>query len=232
MALMCQRLRVVISVALAVLLGVAASPLVLVFGPVYFPWTLLVLACFGGVVGLAIAPRGQRSRVLRALGLAVLMVAVVLGVLTLRSNMVLSPRVLFASLIWIGWLLFPILVGVLVGAWLRAGMGFARAVGTGAAAVLVIALSGAGLAFALAPPEVAGAPACDRGFECPRTQCAYMAERSRVLAIERVTAFDGVNITCTYTAWGGFEIGRADMGSRGGSWTDGAWPLFVSGRER
>jgi hypothetical protein len=143
-----------------------------------------------------------------------------------------SLNVLLASLIWIGWLLLPILVGVLVGARLRARLGIVRGAGKGAAAVFAIALAGAGLAFAVAPPDVAGLPTCDHGFECPRTQCAYMAERRRLLAIERVTAFDGVNITCTYTAWGGVEIGRADMGSRGGSWTDGAWPLFVSGRER
>jgi hypothetical protein len=222
----------VTSIALAVLLGIAAFPVVLMFGPVYFPSSFLVLACLGGVVGLSIPPRGQRSGLLRAFGLAVVMVAAVLGVMTLTSNMLMSLGVLLASLIWMSWLLLPILVGVLVGAWLRARMGIARGAGIGAAGVFAIVLVGAGLAFAFAPPEVSGAPACDRGFECPRTWCAYMAERRRLLAIERVTAFDGVNITCTYTAWGGFEIGRADMGSRGGSWTDGAWPRFMSGRER
>jgi hypothetical protein len=200
---------------------------------VYFPWALFVLACFGGVVGLFITPRGQRSGLLRAFGLAVFMVVVVLGVMTLTSNMVLSPSVLVARLSWIGWLLLPMLVGVLVGAWLRARMGIVRGAGIGAAGALAVTLVGAGLAFALAPPNVAAAPICDPdGFECPRTRCAYMAERRRLLAIERVTAFDGVNITCSYTAWGGFEIGRATMGSRGGFWTDGAWPRFVSGRER
>lgn len=228
---MCQR-RSVASIALAVLLGIAAFPVVLVFGPGYLPSSLLVLACLGGVVGLSIAPRGRRSGLLRAFGLAVLMVAAVLGVMTLTSNMLMSLSVLLASLIWIGWLLLPILVGVSVGAWLRARLGIARGAGVGAAGVFAIALVGAGLALAFAPPEVSGAPTCDRGFECPRTWCAYMAERRRLFAIERVTAFDGVNITCTYTAWGGFEIGRADMGSRGGSWTDGAWPRFMSGRER
>lgn len=228
---MCQR-RSVTSIALAVLLGIAAFPVVLMFGPVYFPSSLLALACLGGVVGLSIAPRGQRSGLLRALGLAVLMVAAVFGVMTLTSNMLVSLSVLLASLIWIGWLLLPILVGVSVGAWLRARVGIARGTGIGAAGVFAIALVGAGLALAFAPPEVSGAPACDRGFECPRTWCAYMAERRRLFAIERVTAFDGVNITCTYTAWGGFEIGHADMGSRGGSWTDGAWPRFMSGRGR
>jgi hypothetical protein len=223
----------VISVALAVLLGIAAFPLVLVFGPVYFPWTLLVLACFGGVVGLFITPRGQRSGLLRALGLAVFMVAVVLGVMTLTSNMVLSPAVLVARLNWIGWLLLPILVGVLVGAWLRARLGIVHGAGIGAAALVAIALAGAGLAFALAPAEAARAPTCNPdSFDCPRSQCAIGAERRRFLAIERVTAFDAEHITCTYTAWGGIYIGRADVGRGGGSWTDGAWPLIVSGRER
>jgi hypothetical protein len=225
----------VIRVALAVLLGIAAFPLVLVFGPFYFPWTLLVLACFGGVVGLFIAPRGQRAGLLQASGLAVLMVAVVLAVMTVTSNMVLSPTVLFARLSWIGWLLVPILVGVLVGAWLRARMGIVRGAGIGAAAVFAIALAGAGLAFAFAPPDVAGAPMCDREFDCPhiRTQCSLMAERRRLLAIERVTAFDGDHITCTYTAWSGIYIGRVDVGrGTGSSWTDGAWPRFVLGRER
>jgi hypothetical protein len=221
----------VISVALAVLLGIAAFPLVLVFGPVYFPWTLFVLACFGGVVGLAIAP-GQRAGLLQALGLAVLMVSVVLAVMTVTSNMVLSPTVLFARLSWIGWLLLPILVGVLVGAWLRARMGIVRGAGIGAAAVFAIALAGAGLAFAFAPPDVAGAPTCERERDCSRTQCAIGAERRRFLAVERVTAFDVDHITCTYTAWGGIYIGRADVGRGGGSWTDGAWPRFISGRER
>jgi hypothetical protein len=224
---------VVISVALAVLLGIAAFPLVLVFGPVYFPWTLLVLACFGGVVGLFVTPRGQRAGLLRALGLAVFMVAVVLGVMTLTSNLVLSPTVLFARLSWMGWLLLPILVGVLVGAWLRARVGIVRGAGIGSAAVFALAIVGAVLAFAIAPPEVAGAPMCDpRSFDCPRSQCAIGAERRRFLAIERVTAFDAQHITCTYTAWGGTYIGRADVGRGGGSWTDGAWPRFVSGRER
>jgi len=222
----------VTSIALAALLGLAAFPLVLVFRPVYFPWSLLVLASLGGVVGLSTAPRDSRPRWLRALGLAVLMVAVVLGVLTVSANVVLGPGVLAAALIWTGWLLLPLLVGVSAGSWLRMKMGIGRGAATAAAAVCAIAVAGAGLAFALAPPDVAGAPTCGGGFECPRTWCGYMAERRRVLAIERVTAFDGNHITCTYTAWGGVYIGRADMDSRGGSWTDGWWPEIVSGRAR
>lgn len=219
-----------ISVALALVLGTAAFPLVLVFGPVYFPWTLLVLACFGGVVGLSIAPRGQRSDLPRAFGLAVLLVAAVLGVMT-TSNMLISLSLLLVSLVWIGLLLLPILAGVFAGTSLRTRMGLARGAATGAAAAFATLVVGAGLALAFAPAEVS-APMCEPDrFDCPRTQCAYMAERRRVLTIERVTAFDGETITCTYTAWGGFEIGRATMGSRGGSWTDGAWPRFVSGRE-
>jgi hypothetical protein len=221
----------VTSIALAVLLGAAAFPVVLVFGPVYFPWSLLVLASLGGVVGLSVAPRGSRPFGL-AVVLAVLMVAAVLGALAGTSNIVLSSAALVASLVWIGWLLLPFFVGVYTGAWLRARSGIARATAIGAATVGAIALAGAGLAFALAPAEVANAPRCDGDFDCPRTWCGYMADRRRFLTIEHVTAFDGSQITCTYTAWGGIEIGRADMSNRGGSWTDGWWPEFVSGRRR
>ncbi len=218
------------TIALAVVLGLATFPLVLVFGPVYFPWTILVLICFGGVVGLSLTFRGPRSLLLRALGLAVLMVTVVLAVITLTSNMVLNPGTLVFALLWSGGILVPILIGVLCGAWLRARIGLARGAAVGTAGALAIALVGAGLAFAAAPAEIAGAPRCDGAFDCPRTQCALMAERRRVLAIERVTAFDGERITCTYTAWGGIEIGRAEMGGRGGgSWTDGVWPRLWSG---
>ena len=220
------------TIALAVLFGLAAFPVLLVFGPVYFPWSLLVLACFGGVVGLSIVPRAQGPGVLRGFFFAVLMVAVVLGVFTLTSNVVFAPPALVSQLVWIGWFFFPMLVGVSAGAWLRARLGLVRGFGIGATLVFAIFLVGAGLAFAFAPPEIADAPACDGGFECPRTQCAYMAERRRLLAIERVTAFDGQRITCTYTAWGGVYIGRADMGRSGGSWTDGAWPEILSGRGR
>ena len=45
-----------------------------------------------------------------------------------------------------------------------------------------------------------------------------------------MTAFDGERVTCTYTAWGGIDIGRAEMGRGGGSWTDGVWPRLWSGR--
>jgi hypothetical protein len=222
----------VISLALAALLGLAAFPLVLVFGPVYFPWTFLLLACFGGAVGLSVSPGGVRSRLLRSLGLATLMVAVVLGARLLTSNVVPDRGVSVAALVWTTWILLAPLVGVFSAAWLRARMGLVRGAGIGALAVLAVALVGAGLALALAPPEAAGAPTCDGGFECPRTQCAYVAERRRFLAIERVTVLDADHITCTYTAWGGFEIGRADIGRLGGTWTEGTWPLIVSGRGR
>ena len=221
-----------LSIALAVLFGLAAFPLVLVFGPVYFPWSLLVLAGFGGVVGLSIVPRAQGSGVLRGFTLALLMAAVVLGVFTLTANVVFAPAVLVSQLVWIGWFLLPMLVGVSAGAWLRARLGLVGGIGSGAALVFAVFLVGAGLAFALAPPEIAHAPACDGGFDCPRTQCADMAERRRLFAIERVTAYDGQRITCTYTAWGGIYIGRAEMGRGGGSWTDGAWPEILSGRGR
>jgi hypothetical protein len=220
-----------ISIALAVFLGLAAFPLVLVFGPVYFPWTLFVLTCCGVVVGLSMPPRGPRSQLLRVLGLAALMLAVVLGVLVLTSNLVLNLSTLASALAWTSWLLFSLLAGISAGAWLRARMGISRGSGVGAAAALVITIAGAGLEFAIAPPETKGAPTCTDGVECPRTQCAYTAERRRFLAIERVTAFDAEQITCTYTAWGGIYIGRVDVGrGAGSSWSDGAWPQILSGR--
>src|SRR5687767_7704061 len=105
---MCQR-RAVTSIALALLLGIVAFPVALVFGPVYFPSSLFLPACLGGLLGLSVAPRGQRTRLVRVIGHGVLMVAAVLGVMTLTSNMLTSLNVLLASLIWIGWLLLPIL---------------------------------------------------------------------------------------------------------------------------
>jgi hypothetical protein len=187
------------TVVLALVVGIAAFPLLLVFGPAYFR-----RACFCW-------------RPLAA---------------SWVCRFALNPRMLVAVILWSVWLLPPIALGVLAGDWLRARAGIVRGGDIGAGAALVIALIGTGLAFLAAPPEVANAPTCDNGFECPRTQCAYMAERRRFLAIERVTAFDGERITCTYTAWGGIAIGRSEMGRGGGSWTGGAWPLMFSGRQR
>ncbi len=224
------------AIALAVLLGLVAFPVVLVFGPVYFPWSLLVLAAPGGAVGLAISLRGQRF--LRALGLAVVMAAVVFGVFVLTSNIALNPSILASNaaaflpfLAYMGSLLLPVLVGVAAGATLRARWGVGHAAAVGVLGLFAIALFGAGLAFAFAPSEVANAPRCADSRDCLRTQCAVGAERRRFMAIERVTAFDAEHITCTYTAWGGIYIGRADVGfPGGGSWTDGAWPRIFLGR--
>lgn len=225
--------REVTAIALAVILGLVAFPLVLVFGPAYFPWTVLALAALGGAMGLATAPRG----LLRTLGLAVVLVTVAVGVRTLTSNRTVdrsflaNAAVLAQTLLWIGSLLGPVLVGAAAGAWLRSRWGLWRAAAAGGAGVLAIALFGAGLALALAPAEAANAPACADGFDCPRTWCAQMAERRRLLAVERVVAWDGRRITCTYTAWGGIAIGQADVGyPGGGGWTDGAWPRILSGR--
>lgn len=219
-----------IPIALALLMGVAMFPVALVFGPVHFPWSLFVFASLGGVIGLSLAARAFRWRSLQALGLSVLTVAVVVGAFTLTSGAVIGFGVLLRAIPWIGPLLLPVLLGVLAGASLRASMGLVRGAGVAAASAIAIALIGVGLAFALAPAETAEAPRCAAEFDCPRTLCAYMAERRRLLAVERVTAFDGEHITCTYTAWGGLPIGKAEVGPRGGSWTDGAWPEFVTGR--
>lgn len=215
---------------LALVVGAMAFPLVLVFAPVYFPWSMLVLACLGGVVGLSIVAPDARRRSLITVVIAVLMVVTVIAVGILTRNFVLNVGVLTALFAWSVWIFVPVLLGMLLGASLRARFGIVRGAGMGAAATLAVTLVGAGLALLVAPPEVANAPACERELACPRTQCAFMAERRRILAIERVTAFDGKRITCTYTAWGGIHIGQAEMGRGGGSWTDGAWPLIVSGR--
>ena len=226
----------VAAVALAVVLGVVAFPVVLVFGPVYFPWSVLVLAALGVAVGLAIPPRGPRF--LRALGLAVVMVAVVFSVRMLTSNITLDPsrlvsntRALVPFLAYFGALLLPVLVGAAAGATLRAHWGVRRAGAVGVLGLFAIAVFGTGLAFAFAPSEVANAPRCADSLECPRIWCAQMAERRRLFAVERVIAWDGNRITCTYTGWGGFSIGQADVGfPGGGGWTDGAWPRLLSGR--
>lgn len=225
-----------LALALAVLLGVVAFPVVLVYGPAYSPWIVLVLVAFGGAVGLAVPPRGQRLP--RALGLAGALVATVLGVLMLTSNvapnlslLTANPAVLLSFVVWSGSLLLPVLVGVAAGATLRARWGTARAAAVGVLGLVATALLGAGLAFAFAPAEVASAPRCAGGPECPRVWCAQTAERRRMLAVERVIAFDGNRITCNYTAWGGIDIGRADVGfPGGGSWTDAVWPKMLLGR--
>jgi len=220
------------AIALAVLLGLVAFPVVFVYGPAYSPWIVLLLVAFGGAVGLAVPPRGRRLP--RAFGLAAVWVATVLGVLMLTSNLSFltsNPAVLLSLIVWIGSLLLPVLVGVAAGATLRARWGTARAAAVGVLGLVATALLGAGLAFAFAPAEVASAPRCAGGPECPRVWCAQMAERRRMLAVERVIAFDGNRITCNYTAWGGIDIGRADVGfPGGGSWTDGAWPRMLLGR--
>lgn len=217
-----------IALVLAVLLGLLAFPVVLVFGPVYFPWSLLVLACLGGVLGLAVPPRS--GPVVRAVGLSCVFVLAVLTVFVVSSNMLLREEFLAATAMWLLEILAPAVVGAIVGALLRAHLGLVRGTAAGAGVAASIGVLGIALAYAAAPVEIADAPTCTGGLECPRTQCAYMAERRRLLTIERVTAFDGARVACTYTAWGGVQVGVAEMGRGGGSWTDGAWPRFMSGR--
>ena len=221
------------AIALAVLLGLALFPLVLVFGPVYFPWSLLVLFALGGAVGLAISP----PSVPRTLGLAILMVLVVFAVLTVTMNigpassMFASAAALASLLVSTGSLLLPLLVGAATGATLRAHWSVGFAAAAGVSGLFAIALIGAGLAYAFAPSEIAAAPRCADSVECPRTWCAQMAERRRLFTVERVVAWDGNRIRCSYTGWGGVSIGQADVGfSGGGGWTDGAWPRLLSGR--
>ena len=134
---MCQP-PCVISIALAVLLGMALFPVVLVFGPVYFPWSLFVLGCFGSVVGFSSAPHGPPSQIQRVLGLSVVVLAVVLGALAQSSNLLFSRDQLGGQVRWAAWLFFPILIGVFAGAWLRARMGSARGAAVGVSALLAI----------------------------------------------------------------------------------------------
>jgi MFS family permease len=223
------------TIAVAVLLGLVAFPVVLVFGPTYFPWTLLVLAVLGGVGGLMVRPGNRHD--LRALAVTALMSGVVVLAFALTSQMALQlasltsdPRLVVPFLVWVGSLLVAILVGAVAGVMLRARWGVASGVIRGLLAALAVAVLGIILAFVLAPPEVAAAANCS-GPSCARSRCAFTAERTRFFALERVTELDATHVTCTYTAWGGLYIGRVDVSvpAGGSTWTDGDWPLMLRG---
>ena len=104
----------------------------------------------------------------------------------------------------------------------------AAATGVLVTVVVIVGVIGAALALAVAPADAANAPVCESGLECARSRCWFTAERRRLYAVERVTAFGGGGITCTYTAWGGADIGTV----RDGSWTDGAWPILLGAARR
>jgi hypothetical protein len=95
--------------------------------------------------------------------------------------------------------------------------------------VALVGVVGTVLALAAAPAEAANAPACDPRVHCARGRCWSTAERRRLYAVERVTEFGGGGrITCTYTAWGGADIGTV----RDGGWTDGEWPILLGAPRR
>ena len=225
------------SVIAAVVFGIALTPVALIFGPVYHPWSLLVLATAGAIVGL-VTSSSRHGRV-HAVGLAFLMTLVLVGVLVLGANLRIDLDALRTNLerhglqalapaTWFVWIAAPMFAGTLAGTAVRARFGAPRGSAIVAATVLLIAAGGAVLALAVAPAEAASVPQCDRPFECPLVQCGYIAERRRMLTVERVVVADGGDVTCSYTAWGGIEIGRAHVErGRGMTWTDGVWPRIV-----
>ena len=217
-----------VSGVLAALFGIALFPLVLVFPPVYWPWSLLIMAACGAIVGLTVRrplPRGAFV----AAALVAVTVVVTIGVGRLSRNFGVD---LAAVLYWIRWLYFPVLVGAMFGAMARARLGLPRGAAAAAAATLLIGAGGAVLEVVLAPRDVAAIPYCERDPTCPREPCWMMAERRRLFAWESVDAFDDQQISCAYTAWGGLHIGTVTAGARESRWDDGDWPSFVAGRGR
>jgi hypothetical protein len=213
------------SLILALVLGIVLFGLLLVFPPIYFPWTLLAIVSGGLAVGLTVDP-SERHRPLRAAVFGTVMLATALLVLARNA---IEPSGYLALFLSASWLLGPAIVGAVTGAALRRRLGFVGATALLVPAVAVVGVIGAGLAVAAAPPEVANAPACTAGVECARARCWSTAERRRLYAVERVTEFSGGgSITCAYTAWGGADIGTV----RDGGWTDGEWPMLLGAPRR
>ena len=218
-----------LSVAVALVMGVLLFPIVLVFSPIYFPWTLLALAAAGALVGLTVGSHG-RAWLARVGGLAGLTVLAVLVIFRVSGNFV-GPLVALFS--WLAWLLVPIFPGALAGAVARRRFGAVRGAGTVLAGTLGLVLLGTVLAVALAPRDVADIPYCEGSPSCPRQVCWMTAERRRLFTIETITAYDDRRMECTYTGWGGVRIGVVTWAKGEGSgWTDGDWPVLLSGRGR
>lgn len=213
--------------AVALAVGLALGPVLIVFTPLYFPWTLLVAGSLGLLAGLAGDTRPTpRARLVRAVAAALLLFSVSLLVLGRGWTGSFSPALLAAF--W--WLLLPTAAGALLGAAARGSLGPWRAFAASIGGTAAVAIAGAVLAVAAAPPDVPNAPLCEPGRECARSRCWMSAERRRLLAVERVTRYDDGVITCVYTAWGGVRIGTADASGRGSSWDDGWWPLLLGDR--
>ncbi|MGH2450339.1 MAG: hypothetical protein ACRDGE_03520 [Candidatus Limnocylindria bacterium] len=198
------------SLALAAILGIGLFPVLLVFPPLYFLWALLVVACANAAAGLTI----RRARLERALALAVLAgtVTVAIALATLGARAV-RPDAIPALFVTQSPLLLPAVGGAVIGALARRRLGGLHASAAVVAGAAVLTRIGFAIAGLFAPGEVANAP----GF---RNQCWMTAERRRILAVERVVAWDGRHMTCTYTAWGGIHVGTV----RDSGWSDGWWP--------
>jgi hypothetical protein len=215
----------VTSLLVAALLGLALFGLLLVFPPLYFPWALLVIVSGGIAVGLTVDPSARRGP-LRAAAFSALMLAIALFVL---GRMAIAPGAYVSLFLSASWLLVPAVAGALIGAAVRRRLGFVRAAVVLATGMAFVGVAGAALALVAAPAEVANAPICEAGVECARSRCWSTAERRRLYAVERVTAFSGAgSITCVYTAWGGADIGLV----HDGGWVDGEWPILLGASRR
>ena len=203
----------------AVLAGIALGPIVLVFSPVYFPWTLLTVVSAGLLVGIA----GGGTLAAR-LAWSSLAAALLFAVATFVLSRMNAGFMSVGLVAWLSmWLLMPLLLGVVVSAFARERLGPLRGMAASAGGVATVALIGAALALVAAPPEVANAPACGSTSYCERWSCSMMAERRGWLAVERVTSYGTGGITCVYTGWGGIHIGTVVSAS----WEDGWWPRLV-----
>lgn len=209
----------------AVAASAALGPVLLVFPPLYFPWTLLVVVVASFLVGVVGRTSTARAQLAVTLGAAVTLFVVSLLALGRMGMGSIYPP-LFAHY-W--WLFVPMLGGAVFGSIARRTLGQWGALGVGIVGVAGLAAAGAALAIALAPAEVGDAPQCISGRECVRYRCQMTAERIRLLAIERVTRYEAspLRITCVYTAWGGIHVGTAAATDRASSWDDGWWPRLL-----
>lgn len=198
----------------------ALGPVLIVFPPYYFPWTLLAAAAAGVAAGLAAGGRTLRARLAGAAAASLLLFTVALVVLGRGWMGSFAPGLLAAM--W--WLFPPVVAGALLSALARHLLGAWRAFATSLVGIAGLTLAGVLLASALAPAEAAGAPPFETAARWP---CWAMAERRRLTAIERVVRNDGPQITCTYTGWGGVHIGTARGSQRGSEWEDGWWPELL-----